>query len=120
MASQVQIPFQGVILQEHSAPISCPTPNFAKGSLGRSPVFPDVPIPAWQGGTPAEVSLSAGCAPAQKVAMGLSGDPVPPSTGSGAAVIRNSQRFSRRAVALRASRSQLSKMGTPMAMMESW
>ena len=32
MASQVQIPFQGVILQEHSAPISCPTLNFAKGS----------------------------------------------------------------------------------------
>ena len=30
--SQVQIPFEGVILQEHSAPISCPTPNFAKGS----------------------------------------------------------------------------------------
>ena len=36
MASQVQIPFEGVILQEHSAPISCPTPNFAKGS----PVYP--------------------------------------------------------------------------------
>ena len=33
MASQVQIPFEGVILQEHSAPISCPTPNFAKGSI---------------------------------------------------------------------------------------
>ena len=33
MASQVQIPFEGVILQEHSAPISCPIPNFAKGSL---------------------------------------------------------------------------------------
>ena len=33
MASQVQIPFEGVILQEHSAPISCPTPNFAKGSF---------------------------------------------------------------------------------------
>ena len=32
MASQVQIPFESVILQEHSAPISCPTPNFAKGS----------------------------------------------------------------------------------------
>ena len=32
MASQVQIPFEGVILQEHSVPISCPTPNFAKGS----------------------------------------------------------------------------------------
>ena len=30
MASQVQIPFEGVILQEHSAPISCPTPNFCK------------------------------------------------------------------------------------------
>ena len=35
MASQVQIPFEGVILQEHSAPISCPTPNFAKGSSER-------------------------------------------------------------------------------------
>ena len=33
MASQVQIPFEGVILQEHSAPISCPTLNFAKGSF---------------------------------------------------------------------------------------
>ena len=33
MASQVQIPFEGVILQEHSAPTSCPTPNFAKGSF---------------------------------------------------------------------------------------
>ena len=32
MASQEQIPLEGVILQEHSAPISCPTPNFAKGS----------------------------------------------------------------------------------------
>ena len=30
MASQVQIPFEGVILQEHSAPISCPTPNLQK------------------------------------------------------------------------------------------
>ena len=30
MASQVQ---EGVILQEHSAPISCPTPNFAKIGL---------------------------------------------------------------------------------------
>ncbi len=36
MASQVQIPFEGVILQEHSAPISCPTPNFAKGSRDKS------------------------------------------------------------------------------------
>ena len=36
MASQVQIPFEGVILQEHSAPISCPTPNFAKGSHKKS------------------------------------------------------------------------------------
>ena len=35
MASQVQIPFEGVILQEHSAPISCPTPNFAKGSTDK-------------------------------------------------------------------------------------
>ncbi len=36
MANQVQIPFEGVILQEHSAPISCPTPNFAKGSHKKS------------------------------------------------------------------------------------
>ena len=36
MASQVQIPFEGVILQEHSAPISCPTPNFTKGSFNHS------------------------------------------------------------------------------------
>ena len=36
MASQVQIPFEGVILQEHSAPISCPTPNFAKGSRDKN------------------------------------------------------------------------------------
>ena len=39
MASQVQIPFEGVILQEHSAPISCPTPNFAKGSPEKGLVF---------------------------------------------------------------------------------
>ena len=40
MASQVQIPFEGVILQEHSAPISCPTPNFAKGSTDNPGRFP--------------------------------------------------------------------------------
>ena len=39
MASQVQIPFEGVILQEHSAPISCPTPNFAKGSSEKQFIF---------------------------------------------------------------------------------
>ena len=51
MASQVQIPFEGVILQEHSAPISCPTPNFAKGSsnylfrgLSRLSVFPTLAL----------------------------------------------------------------------------
>ena len=44
MASQVQIPFQGVILQEHSAPISCPTPNFAKGSSG---LFVFIRVHSW-------------------------------------------------------------------------
>ena len=49
MASQVQIPFEGAILQEHSAPISCPTPNFAKGSYKKidSPACrPGAPPPA--------------------------------------------------------------------------
>ena len=41
MASQVQIPFEGVILQEHSAPISCPTPNFAKGSCDFNSCLPE-------------------------------------------------------------------------------
>ena len=43
MASQVQIPFEGVILQEHSAPISCPTLNFAKGSN-----YKKIDSPAWR------------------------------------------------------------------------
>src|SRR5437667_4669577 len=44
----------------------------------------------------------------QNVAIGLSGDPVPPLMGSGAAVSRNSQRLRAAAASLRASRSQLS------------
>ena len=50
MASQVQIPFEGVILQEHSAPISCPTPNFAKGSDTLAP-FVEIfsPFPTFGG-----------------------------------------------------------------------
>src|SRR5438309_6335844 len=44
----------------------------------------------------------------QNVAIGLSGDPVPPLIGSGAAVTRNSQRLRAAAASLRASRSQLS------------
>ena len=35
MASQVQIPIDGIILQEHSAPSSCLIPNFAKGSIDK-------------------------------------------------------------------------------------
>src|SRR5262249_56903608 len=44
----------------------------------------------------------------QNVAIGLSGDPVPPLIGSGAAVKRNSQRLRAAAASLNASRSQLS------------
>src|SRR5207237_562456 len=51
----------------------------------------------------------------QNVATGFNGDPVPPPTVNGAAVIRNSQRCSRLAASLSASRSQLSKIGMPIA-----
>ena len=59
MASQVQIPFEGVILQEHSAPISCPTPNFAKGSSEKLPARHSPPHRrdgiAWERGRPARI-----------------------------------------------------------------
>ena len=52
--------------------------------------------------------------------MGFSGDPVPKGTARGAAVRRNSQRLRLAAAArLKASRSQLSNIGTPMAMRRS-
>src|SRR5258708_7277669 len=51
----------------------------------------------------------------QKVAIGLSGDPVPPTTAIGAAVNRNSQRLRAAQASLKASRSQLSKIYTPIA-----
>src|SRR5215469_12135498 len=51
----------------------------------------------------------------QKVAMGLNGDPVPPSTGNGATVNRNVQRFLAAAALATASRSRLSRMGAPIA-----
>lgn len=44
----------------------------------------------------------------QKVAIGLTGEPVPPTTGIGAIVMRKSQRFRAAAASLSASRSQLS------------
>ena len=47
--------------------------------------------------------------------MGLSGDPVPPTSGTGAAVSRKSHRFLFAAASLKASRSQLSKMFIPIA-----
>ena len=56
----------------------------------------------------------------QKVAIGLSGDPVPKGTDSGAAVKRNSQRLRDAAASPNASRSQLSSIGTPMAISSSW
>ncbi len=50
----------------------------------------------------------------QNVAIGLIGDPVP-LVGSGAAVSRNSQRFSKAAISPSASRSRLSNSGIPRA-----
>ena len=53
--------------------------------------------------------------PHQKVASGLTGLPVPPSMRSGATVKQNSQRRSRKQVAARRSRSQLSNSHSPIA-----
>ena len=47
------------------------------------------------------------------MAIGFSGEPVPPFTGIGAAVSINSQRFSWAAISASASRSMLSKMFVP-------
>src|SRR5205814_3499685 len=60
---------------------------------------------------------SSGC---QNVAIGFTGEPVPPLTGIGATVNKNSHRLRLAAASLSASRSQLSKMGTPMAIKTSW
>ena len=51
----------------------------------------------------------------QNVAIGFNGDPVPPFTGIGAALTRNIQRFRFAAASPSASRSQLSKIGVPIA-----
>src|SRR5262249_62187147 len=56
----------------------------------------------------------------QNEAIGLSGEPVPPVNGIGAAVSRNSQRLRFAAASLKASRSQLSKRFTPSAINASW
>src|SRR5262245_66264320 len=56
----------------------------------------------------------------QNVAIGLSGEPVPPVNGIGAAVSRNSQRLRFAAASLKGSRSQLSKIFTPSAISASW
>ena len=53
--------------------------------------------------------------PVQKIANGLSGDPVPFSMRSGAAVNRNSKRLSRLACSTARSKSRLSKMFMPIA-----
>ncbi len=55
------------------------------------------------------------CHTPQNVAIGFSAEPVAPGTASGAAVMRKSQRCRRFASLLINSRSQLSKMGIPMA-----
>ena len=49
----------------------------------------------------------------QNVAIGLTGEPVPPRIGSGATVSRNSHRFRAAAASASASRSQLSNRCTP-------
>ena len=51
----------------------------------------------------------------QNDAIGFNGEPVPPRTGIGDAVMRNSQRPSFSHVSASASRSQLSKICTPIA-----
>jgi hypothetical protein len=62
----------------------------------------------------AESDLARG---GQNVATGLTGEPVPPSTAKGATVSRKVQRSRAAAASLTASRSQLSRIGRPMATM---
>ena len=57
--------------------------------------------------------------PCQKMANALAGNPVPPVTGTGATVSRNSHRFSLAAVSATASRSWLSRMSMPSAVIAS-
>jgi hypothetical protein len=56
----------------------------------------------------------------QNVATGFSGDPDPPTTASGAAVSKNAQRFRLLAASDSASKSQLSKIGVPIATSNNW
>src|ERR1700684_3550839 len=54
------------------------------------------------------------------MAIGFIGDPVPPSTAKGAAVNKKDQRFLALAASLRASKSQLSSIGVPIAVITAW
>ena len=56
----------------------------------------------------------------QNVAIGFNGNPVPPNTGTGAAVSRNSHRLRRDATCATASRSITSTSGSPIATIASW
>jgi TRAP-type uncharacterized transport system substrate-binding protein len=71
---------------------------------------------------PRDTTASARCVddlstsrPRQKVAIGFSTEPVAPGTATGDAVTKNSQRLRLAASLLTASRSRLSKIGTPIA-----
>jgi len=66
------------------------------------------------------VCLEAIALSAQNVAIGFNGNPVPPNTGTGAAVSRNSQRLRRDATCATASRSITSISGSPIATIASW
>ena len=65
----------------------------------------------WRAPLPARVFLAD--IASQNVAIGLSGDPVPPGTANGAAVNRNSHRPCAAAASATASRRQLSKRWMP-------
>jgi kynurenine formamidase len=57
--------------------------------------------------------------PDQKIARAFTGNPVPPVTGTGAVVSRNSHLWRRAAVSASASRSWLSRMSIPIAVIAS-
>ena len=75
-------------------------------------------ILARRAASPTPASLLTPVRP-QNVARALSGNPVPPVTGTGAIVSMNSQRFNFAAVVLSASRSWLSRRWMPSAVMKS-
>ncbi len=95
------------------------SPPWGKPRSGRAPASPSAGRPRPETSTTDPSAIDA-CeyqgldeASRQKIAIGLTGDPVPPGTRSGATTSMNSQRFRPAAVSAAASRSRLSSRFIP-------